>query len=117
MSSAMNSRVLLVAGGVVVLGAIGWFGFAGSKPPAAPQAATRNPAEVRPDPAPLAPGAPVATQDLAASAAPSVAPSPAPAGDTRAADERAVLGMYQNMADAVDAYGPTGCAGLGQAFT
>ncbi len=94
---------------------VAWYELGSSRPPERRVAAAERPTGPQPD---MAPTPPPAVASALAPSDPATAESGAArvaAGDD-AADERTVVGMYQNMADAVDAYGPGACAGLGQAF-
>jgi hypothetical protein len=127
----MKARLLWISGALAVaLAVVAWLTL---RPSASPDAASSaaahspelaDPLVVDPQPAAPAPLAPSTATEAASLAAP--APSdpaatigkaiaPATANDP-AADERTVLGMYQNMTDAVDAYGKDACPALGQAF-
>jgi hypothetical protein len=126
----MKARLLWISGALAVaLAVVAWLTL---RPSASPDAASSAAAHSEPladplvvDPQPSAP-APLATATAeaptvtaAATNDPAVtigkAIAPAMANDP-AADERTVLGMYQNMTDAVDAYGKDACPALGQAF-
>jgi hypothetical protein len=139
----MNSRALLAVGvGVVAIVALAWIGLRPARsherdpgagtavddPAPVPAAAAVTPRVAFGfDAAASDAGAPDADLDadsaVASDAEAADADSDAEAGgalplqaqDTLA-DERTVLGMYQNLADAVDAYGADACAAMGQAF-
>jgi hypothetical protein len=111
----MKSGIFWIAGGVVVVAGAGWL-FLASSADSQPDERGVLPEEIRAAPATLA------TLGSAGAAPPAPAPVASPPADTGspgppspAADEAAVMGMYQNMADAVDAYGDA-CSALGEAF-
>jgi hypothetical protein len=126
----MKARLLWISGALAVaLAMVAWLTL---RPSASADAAASSAAHSEEladplvvDPQPSAP-APLAPSTVATEAPSLAAPSdpaatigkaiaPAMANDP-AADERTVLGMYQNMTDAVDAYGKDACPALGQAF-
>jgi hypothetical protein len=124
----MKARLLWISGAVAVaLAVIAWLTLRPSASPdsgasAAAHAELSDPLVVDPQPsapaavapaAAEAPSVPAAANDPATTIAKAVAPA---AANDPAADERTVLGMYQNMTDAVDAYGKDACPALGQAF-
>jgi hypothetical protein len=113
----MKARIFWIAGATVAVAGAGWF-FLAPSPDSKPHEAGVLPEEIRAEPATLATLA-MATAAPPPVAPPVVAPPPADTGSpgppSPAADEAAVMGMYQNMADAVDAYGDA-CGALGQAF-
>jgi hypothetical protein len=126
----MKARLLWISGAIAVaLAVVAWLTLRPSASPdaassAAAHAELADPLVVDPQPAAPAAVAPptVTTETPAVATAPSdpaatigKASPPATANDP-AADERTVLGMYQNMTDAVDAYGKDACPALGQAF-
>jgi hypothetical protein len=126
----MKARLLWISGALAVaVAVVAWLTL---RPSASPDAASSAAARSEPladplvvDPQPSAP-APLAQATATAEAPPVAAANdpavtigkaiaPAMANDP-AADERTILGMYQNMTDAVDAYGKDACPALGQAF-
>ena len=119
----MKSRIIWIAGaacGALALAAVAWFALVWSSD-AAPKEAYALPEEIRAEPATLAIPATTAPAEPLPPPAIELDTAALPGLDaagaaTPASDEAAVLGMYQNMADAVDAYGEA-CSALGQAFS
>jgi hypothetical protein len=120
----MKPRVLWISGTVAVVLAVGaWLGLRST--PNHPATAATHADDTLSDPLVAAPPVaaadtpPVATVATAATAAPSAsgaAAAPVAPAAPISPDERTVLDMFQNMTDAVDAYGPDACPALGQAF-
>ena len=118
----MKSRIIWIAGaafGALALAGVAWFALVWSSDTTTKEAFAL-PEEIRAEPATLS--IPVATAaaeplpppaiELDTAALPGL---DAAGAATPASDEATVLGMYQNMADAVDVYGEA-CSALGQAF-
>src|SRR6185437_211672 len=118
----MKSRVVWIAGaafGALALAGVAWYSLVWSSDTASREAFAL-PEETRAEPAPLAIPADTAPPEPLPPPAIELDTADLPGLDaagaaTPASDEAAVLSMYQNMADAVDAYGDA-CSALGQAF-